>query len=391
MNKLRDLSRRGRSVRAPELVRSDSDAILETVAADDLEPAEQVVLQEQMWLVSDIVHRLPDREQVAFTAVFGRDSRKKGAPPAGYKLAADRLGVSETRAKKLSLAANKRIRAAVAEIESGTWCDRWASSIEAVAAGGEGDPEFLRHAQHCVQCRLGVVHLRRQAAILPIPAVAFGEHAGVLQGAWDHARSAARTIRDQLVGVFSRHATAANDATGLVGSSGGAAGAGITAIKLGAVCLGVGLTGSACLQAVGVPSPIIAAVSGAHHARKHVREHQSARPRAASAAVPIIPVSSTTTTHATAQPTPPGVASTHAQRRPNPVSSAQKKSSAAQTEFNPGGGSGTQEPSGSGTSVSTDTASRAATTAAVPSTSKPVSGGGGGTTTTGSSNDFSAP
>src|ERR1019366_605376 len=95
MNKLRDLSRRGRSVRAPELLRAESEEILATIAAETLEPDEQVVLLEEMWLVNDIVHSLPPREQVAFAAVFARDSKKKGAPLAGYKLAASPLRVSE--------------------------------------------------------------------------------------------------------------------------------------------------------------------------------------------------------------------------------------------------------------------------------------------------------
>ena len=189
MNKLRDLSRRGRSVRAPELLRAESDEILATIAAEELEPAEQLVLQEEMWQVNEIVHSLPVREQVAFAAVFSRDSKKKDAPMAGYKLAASQLGVSEARAKKLSLAANKRIREAVKQIESGSWCERWAQSIELVAAGGEGEQDFVRHAEHCVRCRLGVAHLRRQAAILPLPAVAFAAHAHVLGRILDQLRS----------------------------------------------------------------------------------------------------------------------------------------------------------------------------------------------------------
>ena len=300
MNKLRDLSRRGRSVRPPELVRSESEEILATIAAEDLEPAEQVVLQEEMWLVNDIVHSLPAREQVVFAAVFGRDSKRKDAPPAGYKLAASQLGVSEARAKKLSLEANRRIRAAVRQIESGSWCDRWASSIELVAAGHEGEEEFLRHAKHCAQCRLGVVHLRRQAAILPLP-IALGAHVGLLARIWNHASNSWTNARGHLANTLGRHVTVANDASGLVTGGGGAASAGATVIKLGAVCLGVGLTGagaSVCLQTVGVPSPIIAAISGPHHARKPHRAHdQVAHIQLASSQIPQVGSLSGTTTY----------------------------------------------------------------------------------------------
>jgi len=396
MNKLRDLSRRGRSVRAPDILRCEADAILDTVASEKLEPAEQVVLQEEMWLVSDVVHELPAREQVAFAAVFGRDTRKKGSPLAGYKLAAAQLGVSETRAKKLSLSANKRIREAVAQIESGTWCERWASSIETVAAGGVGDPAFLRHARHCVQCRLGVVHLRRQAVILPAPVAVCSHDMGLLSRGWTQARAGLRTLHDEIVSIFGRHPSVSNEASGLVGGSGGAAGAGITAIKLGAVCIGVGLTGNACLQAVGVPSPIIAAVSGSHshRARKHqhveVPRRRSMEPHRAISMATL--ATTTHDNHLTVPVQPPK------QRSSSPARTS--PSTAAQREFNPGGGSGSQIPTHSRyhAPVRADTATSASatttTTNTASATSKPAtstSGDSGGTVTRGSSNAFTAP
>jgi hypothetical protein len=163
MNKLRALNRRGRSVRPTELARADGEAMLETIASEELDPSEQVVVREEMWLATEIIDALPAREKVAWAAVFARDPKRKDAPPGGYKLAAAQLGVSATRAKKLSLQANKRLRAAVEEVRSGRWCERWARSIELVAAGAAGEPEFLRHAEHCTRCRLGVAHLRHQA------------------------------------------------------------------------------------------------------------------------------------------------------------------------------------------------------------------------------------
>lgn len=163
MNKLRALNRRGRSVRPTDLARADGEAILETIASEEIEPSEQVVLREEMWLVTEIIDALPAREKVAWAAVFARDPKRKDAPPGGYRLAAAQLGVSTTRAKKLSLRANKRLRAAVEEVRAGRWCKRWAHSIELVATGAEGEPEFLRHAKHCTRCRLDVAQLRHQA------------------------------------------------------------------------------------------------------------------------------------------------------------------------------------------------------------------------------------
>jgi DNA-directed RNA polymerase specialized sigma24 family protein len=165
MNKLRSLNTRGRSLRPSQLVGGDSDVILMNVATTDAEPDEQIVLNEMLWLSGEVAHSLPPRERVVRAAVDGRDSKKKDAPPAGYRLAAARLGISEVRAKKLSLRANERIRAAVERIESGEWCERWTRSIELVAAGKPGETGFRRHAEHCVKCRKSVVRLREQATL----------------------------------------------------------------------------------------------------------------------------------------------------------------------------------------------------------------------------------
>lgn len=164
MNKLRDLSRRGRSVRTPQLLLAEDEKIFATIAAEGLELSEQTASEEQMWLLAEAVDSLPPRERVVFLAVLSRDSKKKGTPPAGYKLAASLLGISETRAKKLSMKANRRMRVAVKQIKSGTWCERWAQSIRLVAAGQEGEAGFRRHAEHCTTCQASVVHLRHQIA-----------------------------------------------------------------------------------------------------------------------------------------------------------------------------------------------------------------------------------
>jgi RNA polymerase sigma factor (sigma-70 family) len=403
-NKLRDLSRRGRSVRAPELLRADNEEILAAIASDELEPSERVALQEQMWLVNEVVHSLPPRQQVAFAAVFARDSKKKGSPVAGYRLAAQQLGVSERRAKKLSLEANKRIRAAVQKIEAGRWCDRWARSIELVAAGREGEKDFAAHAEHCLQCRLGVVQLRRQAAILPLPATALAEHAHLLPRLWGQVRDGWNSARHQAAVVFGRHASTAADASGIAGGSGATAGAGITAFKLGAVCLGVGLTGGAasvCLQAAGVPVPVISALTGSKPAHHHRVHHPAVVAKA---------TTSTTAQKPAFHPIapPPTIArrsSSPARPRHNSTSSASPKPrttvaerrsiTAAQTEFNPGGGSGSQIGSSTTQSqASSSTASRNTATStppAAPTSTSSSHHSSGGTVPSGQSNDFTAP
>jgi DNA-directed RNA polymerase specialized sigma24 family protein len=402
MNKLRQVNGRGRSVRPPELLRAEGDEILATLATEDLEPAEQAVLHEEMWQVNEILHSLPPREQVAFAAVFGRDSKKKGSPLGGYKLAAQALGVTEVRAKKLSLAANKRIRAAAERVESGHWCDRWSQSIEQVAGGGEGDEAFREHAEHCVHCRLGVVHLRRQAAILPLPSVALlARVLGHIRGTWDN-------TRDQLAMLLGRHGTTAADAGGIVTTGGSAAGAGITVLKIGAVCMSVGLAGagaaSVCLRAAGLPSPIIEALEGSSPHHRHRTEEPRIHAAASTPLTPkITPISITapaTTPHAPAtqtHQTPKRTAST-----PAHTTAAKRAVGEAQSEFAPGGGFGKQsEPSGTSTSSATSSAQSAdASTSAGSTQPAPVhhspstsggSGSSGGTVTTGHSNGLTAP
>jgi DNA-directed RNA polymerase specialized sigma24 family protein len=373
MNKLRDLSRRGRSVRAPELVRSDGEEILARIAAEDLEPAEQVVLKEEMWLVGDIVRTLPPREQVVLAAVVGRDSKRKDAPVGGYKLAAAQLGVSERTAKKLSLQANRRIGRAVEQVESGSWCERWAASIARVAAGEPGSSEFLRHAEHCVQCRLGVAHLRRHAAFVPLPVLLDTQHAGLLGRLWQHLTGGLRSARDQLAGLAGRHASTASDATGLVGAGSGAAGAGATAIKIGFVCVGLAATGvgaRVCLQAAGVPIPL---GSGAH-APSHRRHSQRTTARLASQsrfisrpAGPALAQTTTSVTHPVAART---ASAQHAARAHS--ASTTHTTSEAQSEFNLGGGSGATESTNTARAAMGHASSSTTATTASASTSGPV-------------------
>ncbi len=169
LKKLVGRTYRGRSVHASQLVRADSETIITMTAAQDLQPGEKAILQEQLWRVREIVQMLPERQRVVLAAVIGRDSKKKEAPLAGYELAAAKLGISRTRAKKLAHEANLQIRAAVEQIESGNWCDHWVRSIELVAVGQGGEQEFRRHAAHCLQCQTAVVHLRHQATIERAP------------------------------------------------------------------------------------------------------------------------------------------------------------------------------------------------------------------------------
>jgi DNA-directed RNA polymerase specialized sigma24 family protein len=398
LNKLRQVNGRGRSVRPPELLRAEGDEILQTLASEDLDPGEQVILHEAMWQVNEILHTLPAREQVAFAAVFGRDSKKKGSPPGGYKLAAEKLGVSEVRAKKLSLAANKRIRAAADEIESGKWCERWADTIEQVAAGGEGSEEFLRHASHCAHCRLGVVHLRRQAAILPLPALAL-THAHVFARLWGQLRTTAENARDQLALLLGRHGGTAADASGIVSTGGGAAGAGFTALKVSAVCLLAAGGAAGCLKAVGIPNPIVSALTGStpqHHHRHSLRAarlSEASRPHEQTVIRASLPVTTTTAATTVSRPRSPVRRSGSTPTRQTP---AQKQVSEARNEFNPAGGYGSSAPTGGGGSGATATTAARDTAPSTPtSESKPASGhassSSSGPVTSGHSNAFSAP
>jgi RNA polymerase sigma factor (sigma-70 family) len=385
LNKMRDLSRRGRSVRSPELVQVESEQILATVASEDMSPDEQLVLQEEMWLVNEVIHSLPPRLQVVFKAVFSRDTKKKDSPLSGYKLAAQQLGVSEARAKKLSLEANKRIRLAIERIEAGRWCDRWEESIALVAGGGEGTPEFLAHADHCVMCRLGVAHLRRQAAIMPLPLLTLVEHVGVLGRFSHHARTVYIDARQQLTFLFGRHASPASEAaSGIVGGSGAAGVAGAGIFKVGALCLAgavvAGGAASVCLKTLGVPVPIVNAISHTHvhvRAKPHLREVASGQ-----GVIAAVTVSSPITT--------PAVPDHHAPTEHHQQSTPSQTAREAQKEFNPGGGSGasidqSSSPAATTARVGSSTSSRLAEPQSQPHHNTRISGGA---VQSGESNEF---
>jgi DNA-directed RNA polymerase specialized sigma24 family protein len=164
INMLQDHVRRGRSVRPPQLVHDvDGGLILDSLTAKDPEPAEKAILRDELSLTIAILSALPPRERLTRLDVAARTSKKKDVPPVGYKLAALKLGVSERTAKKLSYQANRRIRDIRKQIEAGTWCDRWASSIEAFAANKEGEAGFTEHLRYCSSCQRDVLR-RRQAA-----------------------------------------------------------------------------------------------------------------------------------------------------------------------------------------------------------------------------------
>ncbi len=397
LNKMRDLSRRGRSVRSPELVQGESEEILATVASEDVSPVEQLVLEEEMWLVNEVIQSLPVRLQIVFKAVFSRDTKKKGSPLAGYKLAAQQLGVSESRAKKLSLEANRRIRLAIERIEAGEWCDRWAESIELVASGSAATPEFLAHADHCVMCRLGVAHLRRQAAILPLPLIPVAEHVGALTRVWHQARTVYVNTRQQLMALFGRHAAPASEAAGGIvggGSAAGVAGAGV--LKVGALCLAgamvAGGAASVCLKTLGVPTPIINAVASDHPRHVHAKTHPNATTDTqAMTAVAIPPPTITTLAPASSTST-----HNHALIERHQQSTATHAAIETQQEFNPdapGAGSGTpinesSVPHGS-TTATARVASTVSSLSAEPQAQPPRHHSqGGGTIQSGQSDEF---
>jgi DNA-directed RNA polymerase specialized sigma24 family protein len=163
INKLRTRGTRGRSIRGNQMIHGDSERILAIIPTQDPDPLDQMLQREELWCLVEFVQGLLPRERVAFTAVRARDSKKKGAPLAGYKLAAAILGVSTVRAKKLSLAANKKLRVAIEQIESGSLCERWARSICLVAAGAQAEPGFRRHTERCIQCRHALARARHDA------------------------------------------------------------------------------------------------------------------------------------------------------------------------------------------------------------------------------------
>jgi DNA-directed RNA polymerase specialized sigma24 family protein len=267
--------RQSRSIRAELLDDLDAAGAFDA-RSNSMTPEERVLLLEELALAAEVLDSLEPRQQVVFKAIWSRDRKEKGTPIAGRKLAAAQLGISEQRAKKIGLQANKAIRAAVSRIEDGSWCAQFKETIDTVVAGGESTPEFDAHMRRCVTCRVSTAYLRHRAAIMPLPLLPLAAGPSGLAGLFDHVRGTAASLRTHLAGLVGRHAGAAQTTGGVAapGAAAGAAGAG--AAKVAVVCASGVLAAAGCASVVlgisGLPSPLAGAIA-THHTKptQHAR------------------------------------------------------------------------------------------------------------------------
>jgi hypothetical protein len=171
-------------------VGSRSRVGLETVAAqvgaNDLGPDDVLALKDRVARAADFVAQLSDleRDVVSVMAIRGT----------GIKLTARILGVPVKTVKAAERSAQGKLERVAVIAAAGRMCDYRGSPIAAYARGSASteDERLARvHLAGCAACRASYAQLRREmrgrafqrdaaAALLPVPALTFGHHAGAL-------------------------------------------------------------------------------------------------------------------------------------------------------------------------------------------------------------------
>jgi DNA-directed RNA polymerase specialized sigma24 family protein len=209
--------------------------------------------------------RLNDREREAAVLCYLQGLSRSEA--------ASRMGVSETRMRKLMEGRGPgrpgvswKVGALVDTIRSGGWCEEQGSLMRGLAYGmldpdGERHRLALMHCSECPACRAYVASLRGLAAALPPVLLPWGVGAGVLAAAGGLGRAGAK-------------GAAGASASGVAAGAGGG-----WALTGGAAGLKVA---AGCLLTISIGAGCVALGQGAApHAH-----HRSTRPRAAVAALP---------------------------------------------------------------------------------------------------------
>ncbi len=230
----------------------------------------------------DLAQQLDDRLRLRqlFEGLRGRlDAREREAATLCYlqgltrAQAAARMGVSETRMRKLMEGAGRgrpgvaaKVGALVGTIRDGDWCEEQGSLMRALAFGildpaGERYRLALMHHSECPACRAYVVSLRGLAAALPPVLLPWGLAAAALARAAEglHGAGAAGvgatgigTSAGAQAGRGLGGAAAASGAAGAAGASGAAGGgwlfgAGPLGAKLAVGCLLALSVGAGCV------------------------------------------------------------------------------------------------------------------------------------------------
>ena len=259
----------------------------------------------------DLAAELDDRTRLRelFEGMRGRlDTREREAATLCYlqglsrSEAAARLGVSETRMRKLMEGNGQgrpgvagKVGALVETIRDGGWCEQQGSLMRALAYGildpdGERHRLALAHHSACPSCRAYVVSLRGLAATLPPVLLPGGLGAALLAGAGAAHAGAAASANGSL-GGGAGHGTGAQVGRGVGAQVGrgvgggalpasGAAGAGGTAAGGGWLLAGGPLgtkLAAGCLLALGVGAGCVALGEGSGRAPAPAVRHQSAR------------------------------------------------------------------------------------------------------------------
>jgi DNA-directed RNA polymerase specialized sigma24 family protein len=261
-------------------------------------------------LECDLAAELDDRMRLRqlFEGLRGRlDAREREAATLCYlqglsrSEAAERMGVSETRMRKLMEGRGParpgvagKVGALVQAIRDGDWCEEQGSLMRALAFGmldpqGERHRLALMHHGQCPACRAYVVSLRGLAAALPPVFLPWSLGAATLAraGGAVHAGGAAGAAGGGAGGA-SAGGTASSGAPGGAAGAGLQAGRGVAGAASASGAAGVGgaagggwLIGAGpfgaklavgCLLALGVGAGCVALDGGAHAPAHHGRQ-----------------------------------------------------------------------------------------------------------------------
>lgn len=295
-------------------------AVSEAVAAMRTTHDESVA-EFDLSLAHEVIATLPERERAAFVMRWLFDL--------GHEQIASVLGVSHRTARLLVEKAGRRIAPAIEQVEAGTWCDQYQSTLAAIREGWPVDPArraaLEEHVQACAVCRATVGRMRGLAAITPLPVMLIG------------ASGSALTLKALLLGRPRAGATAT------VLKPAGAAGAGSSLAAKAAVIVAAGVVAggttiavrdareaerpastAATVSAAGAGTPVAApptATARATPAVKRTVKRPRKKPRAASAAP------AKTASAPVAQPTPTPAP------RPTPKPPATKAAPSSAPEF----------------------------------------------------------
>jgi len=239
--------RRGRErILAPALPpgREEREDWVAAIPARSAGPAERVERRETIARSREALQALKPQELRALTLL---------AEGYSYAEIGEITGFSQTKINRCLAEGRERFRKLLVRSEDGRRCDELRQALSAFCDGeaGEGDTAAVReHLRACAGCRAAL----RAYRAAPHAAAALAPALPVSRSLFERAHDAFAGLASRLTG---QGEAAAESALSQVAVTGGARGAGVTALaKLLAICAGTAGGAAACIATGVVPAPI---------------------------------------------------------------------------------------------------------------------------------------